>query len=93
MPVLTGIHHVKYPVSDLAISREWYERVLGYRVAFDFPDEHGVVKGVGGFVEGLAVPISLQENPAAAAGGRRPASTRCASRSPIGPRLTSGRPG
>ena len=33
----TGIHHVKLPVSDLARSREWYERVLGLTVEREFP--------------------------------------------------------
>jgi catechol 2,3-dioxygenase-like lactoylglutathione lyase family enzyme len=33
----TGIHHVKLPVSDLARSREWYERVLGFTVEREFP--------------------------------------------------------
>jgi len=36
----TGIHHIKLPVSDLARSREWYERVLAYTVDREFPDDH-----------------------------------------------------
>ena len=33
---LTGIHHVKLPVGDVARSRAWYERVLGFEVASRF---------------------------------------------------------
>jgi len=48
----TGIHHLKLPVSDLALSREWYERVLGYIVEREFPKDDGVVRGVGGRLPG-----------------------------------------
>jgi catechol 2,3-dioxygenase-like lactoylglutathione lyase family enzyme len=48
----TGIHHVKLPVSDLARSREWYERVLAFTVEREFPDDDGVVRGVGGRLPG-----------------------------------------
>jgi catechol 2,3-dioxygenase-like lactoylglutathione lyase family enzyme len=52
----TGIHHVKLPVSDLARSREWYQRVLAYTVEREFLDEDGVVRGVGGRLPGAGVP-------------------------------------
>jgi catechol 2,3-dioxygenase-like lactoylglutathione lyase family enzyme len=64
----TGIHHVKLPVSDLARSREWYERVLGYTVEREFPDDDGVVRGVGGRLPGAGVPVALRQNAQAAAG-------------------------
>ena len=64
----TGIHHVKLPVSDLARSREWYERVLGYTVDREFPDDDGVVRGVGGRLPGAGVPVALRQNAEAAAG-------------------------
>ena len=64
----TGIHHVKLPVSDLARSREWYQRVLGYTVDRDFPDADGVVRGVGGSLPGDGVPVALRQNARAAAG-------------------------
>lgn len=64
----TGIHHVKLPVSDLARSREWYQRVLGYTVDRDFPDADGVVRGVGGSLPGDGVPVGLWQNARAAAG-------------------------
>ena len=31
MTTLCGFHHVKLPVSDVATSREWYERCSGSR--------------------------------------------------------------
>jgi catechol 2,3-dioxygenase-like lactoylglutathione lyase family enzyme len=57
----TGVHHIKLPVSDLARSREWYERVLGYTVEREFPDGDGVVHGVGGRLPGAGVPVALRQ--------------------------------
>jgi catechol 2,3-dioxygenase-like lactoylglutathione lyase family enzyme len=57
----TGIHHIKLPVSDLARSREWYERVLAYTVDREFPDDDGVVRGVGGRMPGTGVPVALRQ--------------------------------
>lgn len=64
----SGVHHVKLPVSDLARSRAWYERVLGYTVEREFPDDDGVVRGVGGRLPGAGVPVALRQNGQAAAG-------------------------
>lgn len=64
----TGIHHIKLPVSDLARSRQWYERVLGLVVEREFPDADGVVRGVGGRLPGAQIPLALRENPEAARG-------------------------
>ena len=44
-PVLTGIHHLKLPVSDLARSLEWYRSRLGYQVQVEFV-EQGTLMGV-----------------------------------------------
>jgi catechol 2,3-dioxygenase-like lactoylglutathione lyase family enzyme len=63
---VTGIHHLKIPVSDLARSRAWYTRALGMTVEFEFPDGDGVVRGVAGRVSGI--PVALRENPEAAKG-------------------------
>ena len=69
MPQLTGIHHVKFPVRDLAVSRAWYEQVFGFEVTIEFPDEHGVVRGLAGAVKGLGdVGLALRENPEVAEG-------------------------
>ena len=38
---LTGIHHVRLPVSELARSRTFWEDVLGYEWDFDFPGDDG----------------------------------------------------
>jgi catechol 2,3-dioxygenase-like lactoylglutathione lyase family enzyme len=65
-PVITGIHHLKIPVSDLARSRVWYERALGMDVQFEFPDGDGVVRGLSGTVGGI--PVALRENPPIAQG-------------------------
>lgn len=45
VPVLDGVHHLKLPVSDLAQSQEWYERVLGYRKLVEFVED-GKVAGI-----------------------------------------------
>lgn len=68
MPELAGIHHVKLPVTDLARSRAWYERVFGLKVTVEFPED-GVVMGVAGEVPGLGdTMLTLRVNPRAAAG-------------------------
>jgi catechol 2,3-dioxygenase-like lactoylglutathione lyase family enzyme len=68
-PQIAGIHHLKLPVSDLAVSRAWYERVLGFEVAFEFPDDDGIVRGLAGTVPGLGeVRIALRQHPDAARG-------------------------
>ncbi|WP_037344895.1 VOC family protein [Sciscionella sediminilitoris] len=64
--VISGIHHLKIPVSDLAVSRAWYEKVFDYRVRIEFPDADGTVRGVAGEIGGITV--ALRENPAAARG-------------------------
>ncbi|SEC62165.1 Catechol 2,3-dioxygenase [Streptomyces sp. 3213] len=72
MPELAGIHHVKLPVTDLDRSRDWYGRVLGFKVTHEFPDaEDGVVRGVAGEVPGLGDSmLCLRVNSQAAQGCR-----------------------
>ncbi|MEO6901292.1 MAG: VOC family protein [Mycobacteriaceae bacterium] len=68
-PSIIGVHHVKFPVSNLQLSRDWYERVLGLEVLVDFVDEDGVVRGLAGLLPGLPpVAVALRENSSAAAG-------------------------
>jgi catechol 2,3-dioxygenase-like lactoylglutathione lyase family enzyme len=45
MPDLSGFHHVKLPVADLARSRDWYTSVLGLQVEIEFVED-GVLKGL-----------------------------------------------
>src|SRR5437764_146563 len=45
MPGVCGVHHVKLPVHDPAISRDWYVRVLGFEQEIEFVEE-GVMMGV-----------------------------------------------
>jgi catechol 2,3-dioxygenase-like lactoylglutathione lyase family enzyme len=78
---IEGFHHVKFPVSDLARSREWYERVLGLNVEVEFPDGDGVVRGVGGAIDGVPVALRVQEKAAAGLAGFDPVCFSIADRS------------
>ena len=62
---ILGLHHVKVPVTDLARSRAWYERVFDFEPVMEFPDEDGVVRGVI-YQPKNAFTLALRENPAAA---------------------------
>ena len=64
---ILGLHHVKVPVTDLARSRAWYERVFDFEPVMEFPDEDGVVRGVI-YQPKNAFTLALRENPAAARG-------------------------
>jgi catechol 2,3-dioxygenase-like lactoylglutathione lyase family enzyme len=65
---LVGIHHVKFPVSDLPRSRAWYETLFGLVPSMEFPDDDGVVRGVVYEPVGPGIGMCLRENPAAARG-------------------------
>ena len=60
--MLSGIHHIKLPVSDLAQSRAWYERVLGFQTSIEFVED-GEVKGVAIQREGCQPQIALRHDP------------------------------
>ena len=72
VPAVSGVHHVKLAVSDLATSRAWYESVLGLRIAKEFADDDGVVRGVAGALldsDGATMlSVALRQNPEVAAG-------------------------
>lgn len=40
---LTGVHHVRLPVSDLERSAAFWQEIFGYELDFDFPGEDGPV--------------------------------------------------
>jgi catechol 2,3-dioxygenase-like lactoylglutathione lyase family enzyme len=42
---LSGVHHVKLPVSDVERSRRWYQRTLGLTTDIEFVED-GVLQGV-----------------------------------------------
>ncbi|GAA3341060.1 VOC family protein [Amorphoplanes nipponensis] len=42
---MSGFHHVKLPVADLARSRKWYATVLGLRVEIEFIED-GALRGL-----------------------------------------------
>lgn len=64
-----GVRAVKFPVTDLAASRAWYERVFDLELVMEFPDEDGVVRGVGyRFVNAPGLWLALRENPPVARG-------------------------
>jgi catechol 2,3-dioxygenase-like lactoylglutathione lyase family enzyme len=60
--MVSGIHHVKLPVGDVARSRTWYEAVLGFETAIEFV-EAGVVAGVALRREGCQPQIALRHDP------------------------------
>jgi catechol 2,3-dioxygenase-like lactoylglutathione lyase family enzyme len=67
-PLLVGVHHVKFPVTDLARSRAWYERVLGLVVELEFHDTDGSVRGIACRLPGCEAKVALREDPAVARG-------------------------
>lgn len=60
--MLSGFHHVKLPVSDVARSRGWYTRVLGFTTDIEFVED-GVLMGVGLVHPGLAAGVALRHDP------------------------------
>ena len=56
-PPLQGIHHVRIPVSDIIVSRDWYTEVLGFEPVLDYEEEDRIVgvalAGEGGVTVGL----------------------------------------
>ncbi|MFD8686523.1 VOC family protein [Streptomyces sp. NPDC059651] len=68
-PLLSGLHHVTLPVSDLETSTAWYTSTLGAtRVpGLDHHDPDGGRYSVVVTLPGLDVPVQLRLAPAAAA--------------------------
>ena len=65
MAAVSGFHHVKLPVSDLARTRDWYERVLGFVVDIEFVED-GVVTGLALTDPDRTVAVALRHDPARA---------------------------
>ncbi|MEO3858700.1 VOC family protein [Acrocarpospora sp. B8E8] len=60
--LVTGVHHIKIWVTDLARSREWYEKVFDLELSMSFEDQDGVVRGMAFRVAGTDFEIALREN-------------------------------
>jgi catechol 2,3-dioxygenase-like lactoylglutathione lyase family enzyme len=60
--MLSGFHHVKLPVSDVARSRDWYMGVLGFTTDIEFVED-GVLMGVGLAHDGMPAGIALRHDP------------------------------
>ena len=63
--MISGIHHIKLPVSDVGRSRAWYERVLGFEPVMEFLED-GELMGVALRREGCPAQIALRRDPARA---------------------------
>ncbi len=63
--MISGVHHIKLPVSDVRRSRDWYERVLGFACVMEFV-ESGELMGVALRREGCPAQLALRHDPARA---------------------------
>jgi catechol 2,3-dioxygenase-like lactoylglutathione lyase family enzyme len=59
---LNGFHHVKLPVTDVARSRDWYERVLGLRATLEFVED-GTLMGLALSDAGNTLQLALRHDP------------------------------
>jgi catechol 2,3-dioxygenase-like lactoylglutathione lyase family enzyme len=65
MGAIQGFHHVKLPVVDVARSRDWYVRVLGFTVTLEFVED-GVVMGLALSDPSGTVQLAIRQDPARA---------------------------
>lgn len=73
MTAILGVHHVKIPVTELARSRAWYERILPLEVELEFRDDDGTLRGVAyRDVNGFALALREDASRAAALRGFNP---------------------
>jgi len=66
MAMISGFHHVKLPVADVARSRDWYGRVLGFQVTLEFVED-GVVEGLALRDPSGTIQLALRHDPVRAA--------------------------
>lgn len=60
--MISGLHHVKLPVSDVAASQAWYEKVLGFEAVIDFVED-GELMGVALRRDGCQCQLALRRDP------------------------------
>jgi catechol 2,3-dioxygenase-like lactoylglutathione lyase family enzyme len=66
---IIGLHHIRVPVSDAWISRDWYMAVLGFRPVLDLEEENGVVGVVLRHDQGLSIGLHRDRSRAASLKG------------------------
>jgi catechol 2,3-dioxygenase-like lactoylglutathione lyase family enzyme len=64
---VTGVHHLKIWVTDLARSRQFYERVFGLEHRTSFADDNGVVRGMAFLLPGTSVQVAIRQDAGLAA--------------------------
>lgn len=60
--MISGIHHVKLPVTDVVRSRDWYAKVLGFESLIEFVED-GKLMGVAMRRDDCASQIALRHDP------------------------------
>jgi catechol 2,3-dioxygenase-like lactoylglutathione lyase family enzyme len=59
---LSGLHHVKLPVTDVAASRTWYSRAFDVETEVEFRED-GALRGVGLRHPASGLRLALREDP------------------------------
>lgn len=67
--LVTGLHHVRFPVTDPQRSREWYVTVFGFVPVLDYERERGVVGVVCRHPTGLVIGLHRDRRRARALSG------------------------
>jgi catechol 2,3-dioxygenase-like lactoylglutathione lyase family enzyme len=57
IPKFLGIHHVRVPVTDVDVSRNWYREVLGLVPVLDYEEEDGLAGVVLAHEPGMTVGL------------------------------------
>jgi catechol 2,3-dioxygenase-like lactoylglutathione lyase family enzyme len=68
-PSITGLHHVRLPVTDVLVSRDWYVDVLGFESVLDHEEEDRVVGTVLQHPSGVVLGLHVDPRRAAALSG------------------------
>ena len=58
---IVGLHHVRIPVTDAWVSRNWYMSVLGFNPVLDLQEEHGLIGVV--LRHRVGIVLGLHQNP------------------------------
>ena len=84
MTTIKGFPHVKLPVTDVARTRDWYRRVLGFEVTLEFVED-GTLMGLALSDPGGSIDLAIRRDPArgAALAGFDPIALAVASRADV----------